>query len=105
MSEYAQLKEQALSVTADELEASEEFPPKPDERYPSFPDALRQVERVDPKEKCINCSKPGYYYPADKAYAPGHCYSEEGKREFQSISSCCEFCFDHMFAEPEDASV
>lgn len=94
---YEQLKNQSLEQTADLLQASGEYPPQPDPRYPLFPDALREVAKVDPKEKCVNCGKPGYYYPADKAYAPGHCYSEDGKLEFQRISSCCEFCFDHMF--------
>lgn len=47
----------------------------------------------------MNCSQPGFYYPADKAYAHGHCYSEAGRDEFIHISQCCEYCFDAMFKE------
>lgn len=102
---YEQLKSQSLEQTADLLEASRDYPPPPEPPYPLFPDALRMVAAANPPAKCINCGKPGYYYPADKAYAPGHCYSEEGKREFTTISSCCEFCFDHMFnrEQPEES--
>ncbi|QOC56117.1 hypothetical protein SEA_ZHENGYI_25 [Microbacterium phage Zhengyi] len=98
---YQQLKHQSLSETALYLERTH-FPAQPDERYPLFPDAIREVERANPPEVCVICGKPGYFYPADRAYAPGHCYSEAGRKEFQSISSCCEFCFDHLFAEPEE---
>ena len=105
--DHQTLKEQSLEQTADLMEAGTlPYPPVYTDEYgnvyPAFPDALRMVAEAAPPERCVNCGKPGYYYPADKAYAPGHCYSENGKREFTTISSCCEFCFDHMFAEPEE---
>lgn len=71
--------------------------------YPTFANALREVAQAEddkaPFPRCVNCLKTGYYYPADKAYAPGHCYSMNGMREFTKISQCCEFCFDYMFPE------
>ncbi|QNL30101.1 hypothetical protein SEA_STORMBREAKER_28 [Microbacterium phage Stormbreaker] len=99
---FQQLKTQSLSDTANYLEQLGDYPEQPDPRYPLFPAALREVERVDPPEKCLNCHKPGYYYPADRAYAPGHCYSDAGVREFRVMSSICEFCFDHMFRDPDE---
>ena len=107
--EYRRLKGMSLSDIADEMDKSGLYPLKPliqgkqrDERYPTFPDALREVERANPPERCLNCGKPGYYYPADEAFAPGHCYSEAGAREFQRISSTCEFCFDYIVREPDE---
>ena len=95
--EYRRLNGMSLSDIADELDKSELYPLKPliqgeqrDERYPTFPDALREVEKANPPERCISCGKPGYYYPADEAYAPGHCYSAAGVIEFRNISSTCE---------------
>lgn len=71
--------------------------------YPTFPDALRDVQLHGAGSPvCVHCNKTGYYYPADKAYAPGHVYSEAGMIEFTRITSVCEFCFDHITAEPED---
>lgn len=42
-----------------------------------------------------------YYVPTDKAYAPGHIYSEAGIDEYH-ISKCCEWHFDQFFKEDED---
>jgi len=105
--DFYTLRDQDLMLTADEMEAGQrEFPAthvtNEGVSYPSFPDALRRVAQADPPNKCVSCRKPGYYYPADKPYAPGHCYSEQGRLEFTRISSCCEFCFDYMFREPEE---
>lgn len=47
--------------------------------------------------RCINGEKV-FFYPADKAYAPGHIYSDDGVKEFD-ISRCCEWHFDNWFAE------
>jgi hypothetical protein len=49
--------------------------------------------------RCLN-GEQVMYFPADKAYGPGHIYSEAGVREFR-ISGCCEACFDDMFAPDE----
>ncbi|QPL14177.1 hypothetical protein SEA_ATRAXI_23 [Microbacterium phage Atraxi] len=107
--EYNRLKDMKLSDIATEMEQTKLYPLKPllygelrDERYPEFPDALREVEAANPRERCVVCGKPGYYYPADEAFAPGHCYSDAGQREFRSISSTCEFCFDYLMREPEE---
>jgi hypothetical protein len=50
--------------------------------------------------RCIYGEKV-FYVEDTKARMPGHCYSEEGVREVQRISGCCEYHFDVMFA-PED---
>lgn len=39
--------------------------------------------------------------PFNKAFFPGHVYSEAGAQEI-GISGVCEWCYDKMFAEPED---
>jgi len=93
---------QSLLITADQLEASGQYPPQPEPAYPTFPDALREVHEKQPDPKCPNCHVSGYFYPADKAYAPGHVYSEEGLAEFTRYSRYCEFCFDGLMREPED---
>lgn len=49
--------------------------------------------------RCINGEKV-FYVPTDKAYMPGHIYSEEGMREYK-ISKCCEYHFDKWFEEVE----
>ena len=105
--EFYTLRDQPLTQTADEMEAGQrEYPEQHINEdgvvFPAFPAALRMVAEADPPQKCIACHKPGYDYPADRAYAPGHCYSPSGVREFTSISSCCEFCFDHMMREPDE---
>lgn len=41
-----------------------------------------------------------FYSPADRAYAPGHIYSEAGVREHR-ISQCCEWHFDQLFKEDD----
>lgn len=98
-----------LRKFADELEASGEFPAQPTPEYPLFPDALREVANVQDEQllgsNCHVCKTLGYYYPADKAYAPGHCYTEAGQVEYRNISGYCEYCFDKAFAEqePKDA--
>ena len=98
---------------ADHLNETGVFPPQPTEDYPLFPDALKDVAHADERgllgeSHCVYCKKLGYYYPADKAYAPGHCYSEAGMRKYTSISKVCEWCFDRLFdesAESEDLPV
>lgn len=103
---YSELMKLSLPEIADKMEAGElPYPSSPSRErpgYPSFPNALRDVIRrlAEDTYLCIVCGMPNYYYPADKAYAPGHCYSEAGVKEV-GISGTCEFCFDNMFEEPE----
>jgi hypothetical protein len=56
------------------------------------------AEKDDNYEK--RCIKGEKVFVVDDVMAriPGHIYSEMGKKEF-SISGCCEYHFDEMFAE------
>jgi len=104
------LYERRREINLDELGAmyavNGGYPEPPDSRYPLFPTALGQVEHSessgDTAKRCYNCGHIGYDYPADKAYAPGHCYSPDGVVEFTRLSGLCEFCFDHLMREPEE---
>lgn len=49
--------------------------------------------------RCVNGEKV-FYVPADKAYAPGHIYSELGMDEYK-ISKCCEWHFDQWLKEED----
>ena len=79
-----------------------DYPPPP------YPGAITFQEMLDHRQravdegredvrKCLQCQTIGFYYPADKAYVEGHCYSEAGIKEFAALSGICEWCFDHMF--------
>jgi hypothetical protein len=81
----------------------------PDDKYPVFSDAILEVRNAESSgrmglSQCMHCHHLGFYYPAGKALALGHCYSEEGMREYTSISQLCEFCFDMVmdFSEEEE---
>lgn len=75
-------------------------------QYPTFHAALTQVIEVQQfgssLPRCVYCDVIGYDYPADKAYAPGHCYSPEGVKEFMHISGVCEWCFDRIMQAPDE---
>lgn len=51
--------------------------------------------------KCMHGGESVLFFEADKAYGPGHIYSEAGVREFR-ISNCCEYHFDEMFQAEEE---
>lgn len=46
--------------------------------------------------RCIRCRQVVFYYPADTALIPGHCYTHAGVREVR-ITGYCEYCFDELF--------
>jgi hypothetical protein len=100
---YKQLKNRPLPDIAEDMRAGllpqpVVIPDGPNGPYPSFPDALNDVvTHGGASPRCSNCMQTGYYYPADRAYAPGHCYSEAGVTDFTRITGICEFCFDGMF--------
>ena len=56
---------------------------------------------------CIKCAQPFKRLPATATrftfdhLKPGDCCSEAGWKETQ-ISGYCEYCFDEMFADPEE---
>ena len=90
-----------------------EVPPIPDEEqwpgaYPEFNAAVNEVRGIEeggnaPKwPTCVNCKHIIFFYPADKAYIEGHTYSRAGMSEIH-ITHLCEFCFDKITEEPEDA--
>lgn len=80
-----------------------EYPPPPTPEYPPFEQALEEVmANGDSFPKCKICHKTGFYYPADKAYAEGHCYSKLGMIEFTHMTGYCEWCFDNLFKEEDD---
>lgn len=41
-----------------------------------------------------------FFAAADRAYVPGHIYSEAGVKELR-ISQCCEWHFDQLFEDEE----
>ena len=49
--------------------------------------------------RCVN-GEPVFFVEADKAYRPGHIYSQAGVDEY-GISKACEYHFDNWFAEDE----
>lgn len=108
--DIVQLKETPLKKIVELMRNGElPYPPAPvsetGAKYPEFPAALEEIAALAGNRdlpKCINCGITGFHYPADRGYAPGHCYSEAGVIEFTRISGCCEFCFDVMFMENED---
>lgn len=57
--------------------------------------------------KCRNCNRYVFFAPVpDETNGPaiikGHIYSMLGADEFK-ITRLCEFCFDYLMKEPEDA--
>jgi len=50
--------------------------------------------------KCVS-GEPVFFVEADRAYRPGHIYSQLGVDEY-GISSACEYHFDNWFAEEEE---
>jgi hypothetical protein len=109
---YKQLKNRPLPDIAEDMRAG--LLPQPivipvidGVTYPDFPSALYDVvQNGGSSPRCYNCQQTGYYYPADRAYAPGHCYSEAGVTDFTRITGMCEFCFDGLHQdldeEPDD---
>lgn len=67
-------------------------------------DVQKMKERAEADEtyqnRCVNGEKV-FYVPTERAYAPGHIYSETGMDEYK-ISKCCEYHFDKWFSEDEE---
>lgn len=74
--------------------------------YPLIDAALTEVREAQRmglmQSKCVNCGMLGFYYPAPYAAGLGHCYSEEGMRDYTRITMMCEFCFDRIAREPDE---
>lgn len=52
---------------------------------------------------CVHCKKHIVACPYEYALIEGHTYSADGEREYY-ITKLCEWCFDNITAEPEEAS-
>lgn len=52
------------------------------------------AEEEMPESKCISCGHAGIGIPYEYALIEGHCYSEAGEKDYQSITKQCEYCFD-----------
>lgn len=72
---------------------------------------LKQIQvwahEEQPESHCVICKKNGLYIPYDYALIEGHCYSEDGMREYTGISKVCEYCFDKMHKDfdPDDDDI
>lgn len=52
------------------------------------------AEQEMPDATCIYCKQVGIYAPYTHALIEGHCYTQDGVRDFTRITGVCEFCFD-----------
>ena len=100
-----QLRNTLIAATAEELiEYLKEtgYPETPDAVKDfrgsdfTFLDTIKELRTYNPPPTCPVCKHTGFSWPADRAYAPGHCYSEDGVREFTRLSGYCEWCFDWL---------
>jgi hypothetical protein len=59
------------------------------------------LSHYDQMAKCMVCKKYVFFCEDEYSRIEGHIHSWMGQKEM-GISGCCEYCFDKMFAEPDE---
>lgn len=78
-------------------------PDTPTERRVELLTFLQEgADEAEMGRPCPRCRHYPFYAPHDEALVEGHIYSPEGLAE-REITGYCEYCFDEVTREPEDA--
>lgn len=89
-------------ATLRELEQQFNDPNATDEIRKTIVEQVRVYSELELHERCLVCKRGGVYIPYHKALIEGHCYSENGVKDYTRITGVCEFCFDKMHEESKN---